>query len=335
MDPDAQMREPLRHATSLWTEAAGVFALRCEPVGPPAAHEVVVRALHSAVSRGTERLVLTGAVPPGEAERMRGPGQVGDFGFPLKYGYALVGRVEDGPPDLRGRIVFALHPHQSVAVVDAAAVTPVPAAVPPRRATLAANMETALTVVWDSGASVGDRVLVLGAGVVGLLVARLMVRIGGTEVVVCDREAGRRAAVEAIGARFAAPADIPAGVDVAVDATGAPAALQLAIDATGREGRIVLASWHGTLSHPLALGGAFHSQRLAIVSSQVSAIPPARAPRWDHRRRREAAMRLLDDAALDVLFTHDVALEDAPRDLSRIVTADPAALAVTIRYPAA
>ncbi len=188
--------------------AARQYALRSAPLAPLGDDEVRIRTLYSCVSRGTERLVLDGRVPDGEAERMRCPHQDGAFPFPVKYGYAMVGEIVDGPPERLAERVFVLHPHQTLATVRAADAIAVPSHVPPRRASLAANMETALNIVWDSGAAPGDHILVMGAGVVGLLVARLLVRTPGTAVTVLDRDAAKRTTVEAIGATFClAPAD--------------------------------------------------------------------------------------------------------------------------------
>ena len=320
------------HAKSLWCEAPGRYGLRDVELPVQGADQVLVRALHSCVSRGTERLVFKGRVPASEAERMRCPFMDGDFSFPVKYGYALVGVVDDGPPEIAGQPCFLLHPHQTRMVVPKDALRLLPTALPPRRATLAANMETALNVAWDCGASMGDRVLILGAGVVGLLLARLVAQIPGAEVVVCDQDPGKRAAAEAMGAVFCEPGALTPPFDVAVNATGVGTALQTAIDVMGREGRIVEASWHGTAQSVLELGGAFHSQRLSLVSSQVSVIPPVRAPRWDYGRRFAAVTRLLDDPALDALFTHTVAFDDAPTALPPLMDDGEGAIAISIDY---
>lgn len=309
------------HATALWLAAAGAYALRSEPLPQPGHAEVMVTALYSAVSRGTERLVMDGNVPESEAERMRCPHQSGTFPFPVKYGYALVGEAE-------GRTVFVLHPHQSAAIVPRSAVVPVPDAVPPRRATLAASMETALNVIWDAGVAPGDRVLVVGAGVVGLLVARLCARMPGVEATVTDIVAGKQDAAEAMGAAFG----IAEEVDVAINASGHDGGLRTAIEAAGLEGRVVEASWHGVGSSTLPLGGAFHSRRLTIVSSQVGRIPADHAARWTFARRLRAAMALLADDALDRLLTHDVALAEAPARLPELMRHG-GALGITITYP--
>lgn len=316
-------------AIAIWYECSGRVGLRSHNVPAPPHDHVSVAALHSAVSRGTERLVLSGAVPPSEYGRMRGPHQDGDFPFPVKYGYAVVGRIESGPR--AGETVFVLHPHQSRFTVPREAALPVPAGVPPRRATLAANLETALTVAWDSGASLGDRVLVVGAGVVGLLIARLLAGIPGAAVTVADTDPGKAAVAAALGARFAAPATLADDFDVAINASASAAGLDSALAAAGPEARVVEASWHGARPATVHLGGAFHSRRLTLAASQVGRIPPARAPRWSHRRRLELALALTADPALDALLTHAVPLAEAPARLPGLLRA-PGPLAITIDY---
>jgi threonine dehydrogenase-like Zn-dependent dehydrogenase len=330
MGNDVTRSSPSRTAQALWCVERQRYALAEEAVPEPGPDEVLVEAIASAVSRGTERLVFEGRVPDSEMDRMRCPHQAGSFHFPVKYGYALVGRVVAGMTAHTGRTVFALHPHQSCALLPQGAVTLVPDSVPPVRATLAANMETALNVVWDSGVSAGDRVLVVGAGVVGLLVARLLAQMPGTAVTVTDLDEGRAVVVEALGARFAPAAELPQEMDVAINASGSDAGLRRAVAAAGLEARVVEASWLGAGHQTLELGGAFHSRRLSIVSSQVGCIPAARAPRWNHARRLATALALLADPVLDRLITDEVPFAEAPRRLPRLLASD--ALGIVIRY---
>lgn len=310
------------------------MALRETPLPAARAGDVEIRSLHSGVSRGTEALVLAGAVPTGEHARMRGPHQEGDFPFPVKYGYALVGRVESGPDALIGLSVFVLHPHQDRARVAADAVVPLPEGLPARRAVLGANMETALNIVWDAGVGPGDRVQVVGAGVVGLLTASILAAIPGTEVTVTDLNPARAPLVEAMGARFAAPEAVPGDQDAAVNLSASAAGLQTALDALGKEGRLVEASWHGAAPATLSLGGAFHSRRLSIVSSQVGALPPDRAPRWTFRRRLAKALDLLAARPeLDRLISHEIPFGRAAEDLPPLLAPGADALCACLTYP--
>jgi 2-desacetyl-2-hydroxyethyl bacteriochlorophyllide A dehydrogenase len=318
-------------AKALWIVGEGRAEIRAEPLAAPGPGDVVLRMLVSGVSRGTERLVLAGRVPADEAERMACPHQGGRFPFPVKYGYMAVGVVEAGPADLVGRTVFALAPHQDRIVLPAGAVIPVPEAVPARRAVLAANMETALNVVWDAGIAPGDRVLVVGAGVVGLLVGRLAASIPGTEVALVDVDPARRTAAAALGLALLAPDEAPRGCDVCVNASASAAGLAVAIGAAGPEATVVEASWYGAGAVPVPLGGTFHSQRLRIVASQVGRVPAERRSRWTHRRRLAKALDLLADPRLDALVASGTPFREAAEAYPRVI-ADPATLAHVFAY---
>lgn len=299
----------------------------------PQANEARVRTLFSGISRGTERLVLEGRVPASEHERMRAPLQQGQFPFPVKYGYCATGIVEEGPDDLAGRTVFCLHPHQDMFVAPAAMLVPVPDGVPPRRATLAANAETALNAHWDAGTGPADRIVVVGAGVVGLLVAFIAARLPGADVTVVDVDEARASVVEKLGARFALPDAAPADADVVFHASASPAGLATALAAAGQEAAVVELSWYGAREVAAPLGAAFHSRRLRLVSSQVGQVSPGRRPRWTYRRRLEAALALLADGdALDVLVAEDIAFADAPGRLPELLAAGVGGLAPVIRY---
>ena len=238
-----------------------------------------LRALYTGISRGTERLVLNGAVPESEHTRMRCPFQEGDFPFPVKYGYCFVGEVVEGPAERLGQVCFALFPHQNMADIPADWAIPLPPDLPPRRAVLAANTETALTAVWDSQAGPGDRVLVVGAGVLGLLMAALIAKIPGTEVTITDLNPARAAIAAALGVHYAAPETAPGDADITINASASAGGLRLALAKAGHEARVVEASWHGANEVSLPLGEAFHSKRLSLISSHVGHIPTARAGR--------------------------------------------------------
>lgn len=302
------------------------------PLDPPRPGEALVRTLFTGISRGTERLVFSGAVGPSEWERMKAPFQDGAFPFPVKYGYCAVGVVDIGPPELQGRTVFCLHPHQDCFVAPAGMLVPVPDAIPARRATLAANMETALNALWDSGAGPADRIVVVGCGVVGLLIGYLAAGLPGAEVTLVDVAEERRTLVEDFGAAFALPGDAPKGADVVFHTSVTQAGLDTAINCAGMEGTIVELSWYGDRPVAIGLGGAFHSQRLKLVSSQVGQVSPGRRPRWDYRRRMEAALRLLDDARLDALVAEEIRFADALTELPAILAPGAGGLAPVIRY---
>ncbi len=322
-------------AQALWYEAPLVADLRTEVLPEPEAGQARVRMLWSALSRGTERLVFTGHVPTSEHERMRAPFQAGDFPFPVKYGYCAVGEVEAGPAELVGRAVFCLHPHQSAFVANVEALRLLPPGLPPRRATLAANMETALNALWDSGAGPGDRIVVVGAGLVGLLVAFLAAGLPGSDVTIVDLNPARADIAARFGAGFIeAGASALEGIeaDVVFHASASAAGLATALACAGLEARIVELSWYGEGEVPAPLGRAFHSRRLTLASSQVGQVAPTRRPRWSYARRLGKALELLGDARLDVLFTEEVAFTDLPALLPRILAQDAPGLVTAVRY---
>ena len=320
-------------ATAFWTVAPSRGELREEPLPSPRDDEVLVRARYGAISRGTEALVFRGEVPVSEHARMRAPFQAGDFPHPLKYGYISVGEVERGPAALLGRTVFCLHPHQDRYVVPASAVHPLPDAVPPARAVLAANLETAINGLWDAAPGIGDRVAVIGAGVVGCLVARLAARIPGCEVELIDTNPARRGIAAALGVPFARPEDARAEADLVVHASGNPAGLIRALELAGQEARVIEMSWFGERTASLPLGGAFHSRRLTIRASQVGTLPAARRARWDYRRRLALALSLLDDPALDVLINGESPFAELPATLATLAHDPGDALCHRITFP--
>jgi threonine dehydrogenase-like Zn-dependent dehydrogenase len=320
-------------AKSLWYPRKGAAELRAQPLPALAPGQARVRTLFSGISRGTERLIFNGEVGQSEWERMRGPMQEGSFPFPVKYGYCATGIVEDGPATLRGKTVFCLHPHQDHFIAPAEALAVVPDAVPARRATLAANMETALNALWDAAAGPGDNIVVVGAGVVGILVASLAARLPGAGITAVDPDASRKPILEALGVAYAHPAEAPREADIVIHASATAAGLNTAIACAGFEGTIVEMSWYGDKPVSVDLGGAFHSRRLKLISSQVGMISPSRRPRWDYARRRALALSQLAHPALDALVAEEIAFADAPRELPRIFAAGAHALAPVIRYP--
>ena len=320
-------------AQALWYVAPGRAEIRRERVAAPGAGEVRVRALHGALSRGTERLVFSGRLPASEHERMRAPHMGGQFPFPVKYGYATVGRVEEGPPELKDRAIFALHPHQSAFTLPATAVVPVPDGLPPARAVLAANQETALNAVWDAAPGPADRIAVVGAGVVGALVAWLCGQLPGTQVTLIDIAPERARLAAALGVGLAAPEAAPRDCDLVVHASGSAAGLTTALGLAGNEATVLEMSWYGAGDVPAPLGGAFHSRRLRLISSQVGQISPSHRPRWSHARRIAAALDLLADARLDALLAPAVPFTELPVRIPQILAPVSPILCQLIDYP--
>jgi len=303
---------------AFWIAEPGRGEIRAEAAAVAGADEVLVRARYSGISRGTEALVFEGRVPPSEYARMRAPFQAGHFPAPVKYGYASVGVVDAGPPALRGQHVFVLYPHQTRYVVPAASVHAIPADVPAARAVLAANLETAINVVWDAEVRPGDRVSVVGGGAVGLLVAWLAGRIPGCDVQLVDRNPTRGPVAAALGVGFAPPESPRREADVVVHASGSPAGLSLALEVAAFEAVVIEASWYGSDAVPLRLGEAFHARRLTIRSSQVGSVAAAQRARWDSRRRMALALSLLSEAALDALITGESDFDSLPQTMARL-----------------
>jgi threonine dehydrogenase-like Zn-dependent dehydrogenase len=292
-----------------------------------------VRALVSGISRGTESLVFRGLVPESEWQRMRCPFQEGGFPFPVKYGYAVAGVIEDGPAARIGQRVFCLHPHQSRFTIPAEAAFALPDGLPTERAVLAPQMETALNACWDGAPRTGDRIAVVGAGVIGCLLAYLAARLPGASVVLIDREPSRAAVAASLGLAFALPGgDLPRGCDRVFHASGEAEGLNLALSLAGFEATVIELSWYGSKAVPVHLGGAFHSQRLTLRSSQVGSVAADRRQRWDPARRLALAISLLADARLDALVSGETAFEDLPGELP-LILGQSGALCHLVRYP--
>ncbi len=322
----------LTSARAFWITERERGEIRSEELPALRDDDVLVKARFSGISRGTERLVFTDNVPVSERERMRAPFQAGEFSFPVKYGYVSVGRVVRGVRSLVGRDVFCLYPHQTAYVVPASAVVPLPDHVPAARAVLAANMETAINGLWDAQVQVGDRVVIIGAGVVGCLVAYLAARIPGTSVTLVDIDTRKAKVADAMGARFAYPHAAPRDADVLVHASGAPDGLASALELAGKEARVVEMSWYGKQQVSLPLGQAFHAKRLTVRSSQVGSIPPLQAPRWTYARRLALALDLLGDEVLEWLITSECPFESLPDAMAELATRDAFELCKRVVY---
>jgi 2-desacetyl-2-hydroxyethyl bacteriochlorophyllide A dehydrogenase len=299
----------------VWFPHARAVELREERVGEPEPGEIRVKAELSALSHGTERLVYRGEVDRGLALDL--PTLAGGYGFPVKFGYASVGRVTAVGPDVNalreGDLVFALHPHQTEYVVNASLAHRLPADTPPDAGVFLANLDTAFNVMLDAHPQPDEVAIVFGQGVVGLLVTQLL-RRAGLRVIAVEPAPIRRAMSGRCGAVAITPAQIDViremtggrGAQLAIEASGNPNALQQAIDHVAVEGRVIVCSWYGEKRASLDLGGNFHRGRLTIRSSQVGGIDPALAPRWDRARRLAAATDLLDDLVLADLITHRI-----------------------------
>jgi NADPH:quinone reductase-like Zn-dependent oxidoreductase len=329
-DPSAEVRSG--EARAFWLREPGVGEIRSVRLPEPRDGDVRVRTLRSGVSRGTETLVFRGGVPPDQHAAMRAPFQEGDFPGPVKYGYLNVGVVEDGPAELRGRTVFCLYPHQTAYVVPATAVAVVPEEVPPSRAVLAGTVETAVNALWDAAPLLGDRVAVVGGGMVGCCVARLLSRFPAVTVTLVDVDHGRADIAHALGAEFALPADASGGCDLVVHTSATSAGLQRSLDLLAPEGTVLELSWYGDTEVRLALGGRFHSARLGLRASQVGAVSAARRGSRTTSDRLALALELLRDPTFDALLTGQSPFRDLPDVMARLAAGSLSALCHTIAY---
>jgi threonine dehydrogenase-like Zn-dependent dehydrogenase len=319
-------------AQAFWLRAPGCGEIRPVTLPEPGPDDVLVRTIVSGISRGTETLVFRGSVPPGQYAAMRAPFQEGDFPGPVKYGYLNVGAVEQGPAELCGRTVFCVYPHQTAYVVPAGAVTVVPEGVPPGRAVLTGTVETAVNALWDAAPLIGDRVAVVGAGMVGCCVARLLRRFPAVQVTLVDIDPSRADVAAALDLDFALPADATDARDLVIHASATSAGLQRSIDLLAPEGTVIDLSWYGDSEIRLSLGGAFHSRRLGIRASQVGTLSPARRGRRTTSDRLSLALDLLDDPAFDALVTGKSRFADLPDVMARLAAGTLPALCHTITY---
>lgn len=317
---------------AFWLAAPGRGEIRNHPLSAPGANEVLIRASASAISRGTESLVFSGRVPPSEYQTMRCPFQDGDFPAPVKYGYASVGTVEAGQAALRGQRVFCLYPHQDLYIVPADAVVPVPENVPDERATLAANMETALNAMWDAAPRLGDRIAIVGGGVVGCCIASLAAKIPATRVELIDIDPRRASIAAALGCGFAAPEAAQGDCDIVFHTSASDAGLATALRLAGFEAKLIELSWYGDKPVTAPLGAAFHQRRLQLIASQVGTVAPARRARRTHRDRLVLALALLADSVYDRLVTGRCTLDTLPQRMAQLAAAPDGALAEIVRY---
>ncbi|WP_329463272.1 zinc-dependent alcohol dehydrogenase [Streptomyces sp. NBC_01431] len=331
------MQRPIR---AFWVITPGhgeIVASACLPARPSALGEAtggnaVVRTLYSAVSRGTESLVFNGRVPVSQYAAMRAPFQGGDFPGPVKYGYLTVGQVEVGPDQLVGRNVFCLHPHQTRFTVPAEALVLVPDTVPPERAVLAGIVETALNALWDAPPRIGDRIAVVGAGLVGSCVAALLARFPGLRVELVDVDPARADIATALGVGFADPARAADDCDLVFHASATQTGLVRSLELLASDGSVVDLSWYGDQLIALPLGEFFHSRRLALRSSQVGAIAPQRRGRYTLTDRLGLALGLLNDPLFDVLITGESAFDELPQVMAEIASGRLQGLCHRIRY---
>lgn len=319
-------------ATSLWHLSKAESRLRTAPLTTQRPGQVLVRSLYSLISSGTETLVATGKVPAELFTDMAVPYLEGSFAFPVKYGYSLVGEVVTADHPLTGRLVHALHPHQDLCYIHPSDLFPIPATVPPQRAVLASNMETAVNALWDSSVSLGDRVLVVGCGLIGSLVARLLSLIPGVELTLVENNDRRRAIAKQMGFLTCSTHPPDAVFDIAFHASATAAGLQTCIDSVGEEGKIIELSWYGNQSVKVQLGATFHSGRKQLISSQVANIPAGKSARWNHHRRKQVVFELLKNPVFEQHITQFIDFEQTPEFFQALRNRTPDGIGYGVKY---
>lgn len=325
--------------TSLYFVAPSTAEIREEPLPPPAPGEALVETLLSAVSPGTEMLVYRGQAPADMAVDDTISALGGTFGFPIKFGYATVGRVaelgEGVDKSWLGRVVFAFNPHESHFVAPVSTLIPLPDGIDPENAVFMPNMETAVSFLMDGKPVIGERVAVIGQGVVGLLTTALLGEMPLSALVAVDPIAMRRAwalrlgatsttAPEAAGDFLGPCPGAKTGADLTYELSGNPRALDLAIDLTGEYGRIVIGSWYGNKPVAVDLGGRFHRAHIRLIGTQVSALSSEWLGRWTKERRLAVAWEMLRRHRPERLITHRIPIARAP-EAYRLLDEDPAA----------
>ncbi|MFT6580017.1 MAG: threonine dehydrogenase-like Zn-dependent dehydrogenase [Alphaproteobacteria bacterium] len=325
------MGEGIDDARAFWVSTPGRGEIRTAPIPTPGPNETLVETTRSAISRGTEALVFSGRVPESQYDAMRCPFQDGDFPGPVKYGYASAGIVAGIAAD-SARRVFCLYPHQDRYIAPLDSLIDIPDDVSDDRAVLAANMETAVNAMWDAGPLIGDRVAIVGGGVVGCMVAALCGRIPGARVELIDVNPRRAAIASALNVGFAAPDDAEKDADIVFHASGVDAGLATALSLAGFEALVMEMSWYGDRMVSAPLGEAFHAKRLILQSSQVGAVSGRRRARRTHRQRLMFAMDVLRDPVFDCLITGRSAFSDLPETMAGLARDPGDALCHVVTY---
>jgi threonine dehydrogenase-like Zn-dependent dehydrogenase len=324
--------DQMTETRSLWFQALGKPVILNESLPSLKKGWCEIQTLYSAVSPGTERLVLMGKIPSSLLQAMKCPYMGGGFSFPVKYGYSLVGVIQRGPKKLTGERVHVMHPHQDRCVVRTKDAYPLPPDIPSQRAVLASNLETAVTAVWDSKLRLGERVLVVGFGIIGSLIAQLIKNNFGTEVKVTDTSTAKQKLAEKMGFVTVLPKKSEPLFDLSFHTSGTSEGLQTAVNSVSLEGRVIEVSWYGTQKVRLSLGGSFHSGRKKIISSQVSRIPAELQSRWDFNRRKKLVFKLLKDPVFDSHLTHQIPFSELPRLFQKIKSLPSEGLGYLIKY---
>lgn len=320
-------------ATAYWTIGPEKGELRREALPAPGAGEALVRTLYSGISKGTELVVHNARVPDCVAGEMAAPNQEGSFPFPVKFGYLSVGVVEEGPAEWLGTTVFCLYPHQDRYVVPVGSLTVVPDGVPARRAVLTGTVETAVNGLWEAGPRLGDRVAVIGAGLVGGMVAKLLSTFPLGRLQLIDVDPAKRAFADTLGIEFSHPDDALPDCDIVIHCSASQEGLERSLQLAGDDGEVIEMSWYADRNVTLPLGEDFHARRLSIRASQVGVVARARRHRRTNADRLQLAVSLLSDPVFDVFLTGSSSFDELPDVVQQLSDGTLDALCHVIEYP--
>ena len=275
--------------------------------------ELLVKAYYSGISYGTEKIVHDSQVPANQYEFMRAPHQVGEFNKEVKYGYLSVGKVVVGPKSMMNKMVYTMFPHQSMYILKSSLATLIPSHIPYKRALLTANMETAINAMWDSQPSIGDNTYVIGAGIVGILMAYVLSSTFGIKVTVIDNNASKKKLCKFFNIDFENNINCIKDPDIIFECSGNASVLSDLINNSTLETKICILSWYGKQQSKIKMGENCFSRRLEIIFSQVGNITPIQSKKWDNLSRRALALKLLDNKKLDSLIDkQEIKLKELP-----------------------
>ncbi|MEC9205932.1 MAG: zinc-binding alcohol dehydrogenase [Pseudomonadota bacterium] len=302
------------NAKSFWVKKKNFGFIKEHSIDKPKASEALIKTIYSGISFGTERIVFTGSVPKNQTKVMKCPHQEGEFGSNVKYGYLNVGKVIKGSQKFKGKFVFTLFPHQNFFVLKEDDLVLIPKSVPKKRCLLIANMETALNAIWDTSPTSGDTAIVVGAGIVGFMVAYLLKSTKGIDVTIIDKDKTKNKYAKHFDINFSNKIKKSSKVDFIYECSGNPNILNQLSTSLKEEGILCILSWYGNQVSKMNFGENFFSKRLKIVFSQVSKIPKHRMKDWNNKSRRELAMKMLGDQKLDKLIERkEIKFEDLPK----------------------
>ena len=324
--------EQEHEAQAYWVTESGHGELRPEAIPTPGPQEALVRTLYSGVSRGTERVVHEGRVPERVADLMHAPHQEGDFPGPVKYGYLSVGVVEQGPDAWIGKTVFSLHPHQDFYVVPTNQLTAIPEDVPARRAVLTGIVEVAINALWEAGPRLGDRVAVVGGGLVGGVLATILRKYPLGRLQLVDADADKRNLAEKLNINFALPDEAENDCDIVFHCSASNEGLKLSLQLAGDDSDVIELSWFADKEVTLPLGEDFHARRLTIRSSQVGAVALPRRHRRTNAQRLQLAAATLKDPVFDTFLSSECQFQNLPTSLVKLFER-PGGFCHVVAYP--